>query len=577
MILNDLNGVSALKSYTSLGTLSTSGSSIVNETVYNSLISKLGSKTGTVRTLDGGTPIVFTMAGRAWQVVYRDPNNTDIITVWMCDYYTTATFASSNNDYSSSDIRTTVQNYFTTRASSYPVLNSITVSPCSMSSSYKTAQDTQYTDDYISSLGVLSTVTDKFWLPSYYETFSFWGLDDTDREMSTDYCWLRSGESGDYDVALLISSSGSVSRSSTFFSRGVRPAAHISLNSLASCVEFNVTLSTNNSSYGTTSGGGAIKYNTITTIIATPNAGYLFDYWMIGSTRVESNPYSFAVTGTITCKAYFKTGVLITANTSNSSYGSVSGGGTYESGTLVSLTANPINGSIFAYWQDSGGGTYESNPLTITASSAQTYTAYFIKYFTATITGSQTFTSDFSRDQNYTLTYYLTAPSGYYFSAISVASGETQVFETRTGLLENSGSSASIEYKINENGNMLVLQIDYISADFGIYLTFINTKPVLKNSAGTSIEGVAIQATNGGEARITGSDLSEESDTITCIAVAYAGYQFDGWTDSDGNSFGTSLSMQLTKEQAFGKLIIANFSQISSNVNTETNNTDKLT
>ncbi|MBQ7977089.1 MAG: hypothetical protein IJ301_00605, partial [Clostridia bacterium] len=72
-------------------------------------------------------------------------------------------------------------------------------------------------------------------------------------------------------------------------------------------------------------------------------------------------------------------------------------------------------------------------------------------------------------------------------------------------------------------------------------------------------------------------DLANDSDTVVCMAVAYAGYEFVNWTDSDGNVLGTSLSIRLTSEQAKGKIITANFSQISSNVNTETNNTENLT
>src|SRR6056300_137320 len=53
--------------------------------------------------------------------------------------------------------------------------------------------------------------------------------------------------------------------------------------------------------------------------------------------------------------------------------GSVSGGGTYASGTKVSLTATPTSGYSFSGW--SNGST--ANPLTVTLNSNTTITASF--------------------------------------------------------------------------------------------------------------------------------------------------------------------------------------------------------
>jgi hypothetical protein len=53
--------------------------------------------------------------------------------------------------------------------------------------------------------------------------------------------------------------------------------------------------------------------------------------------------------------------------------GSVSGGGTFASGTQVSLTATPTSGYSFSGW--SNGST--ANPLTVTLNSNTTITANF--------------------------------------------------------------------------------------------------------------------------------------------------------------------------------------------------------
>ncbi len=63
--------------------------------------------------------------------------------------------------------------------------------------------------------------------------------------------------------------------------------------------------------------------------------------------------------------------ITVYANPSNGGY--VTGGGTYNYGTTVNLTANAYSGFTFGHWQD--GNT--NNPRTITVTGYATYTAYF--------------------------------------------------------------------------------------------------------------------------------------------------------------------------------------------------------
>lgn len=63
--------------------------------------------------------------------------------------------------------------------------------------------------------------------------------------------------------------------------------------------------------------------------------------------------------------------VSVSAN--NSSYGYVTGGGTYPAGSTVTLTAYPYSGYQFTNWSD--GNT--QNPRTITVNGNVSYTAYF--------------------------------------------------------------------------------------------------------------------------------------------------------------------------------------------------------
>lgn len=67
-----------------------------------------------------------------------------------------------------------------------------------------------------------------------------------------------------------------------------------------------VTLSVNDSTRGTVTGGGTYSDGTQITVTATANSGSLFACWSIGEMVVSSNPsYTFSVSGNVTLKAHF--------------------------------------------------------------------------------------------------------------------------------------------------------------------------------------------------------------------------------------------------------------------------------
>lgn len=79
--------------------------------------------------------------------------------------------------------------------------------------------------------------------------------------------------------------------------------------------------------------------------------------WMIKVVTSSSTPVSYT----------------ITATSADASMGSVTGGGTYNAGSTVTLTAIANSGYHFTAWQD--GNT--QNPRTVTVTGNATYTAYF--------------------------------------------------------------------------------------------------------------------------------------------------------------------------------------------------------
>ncbi len=141
---------------------------------------------------------------------------------------------------------------------------------------------------------------------------------------------------------------------------------------------YTITVSVNDPAMGSATVNGnttaTVTGGTEVTLTATPNPGYHFDHWSTGSTE---NPFSFTVTSDVSIMAYFEANptpqYTITVTANDPAMGSVSGGGTYDEGSVITLTATPDSGYRFMCWNDSN--TY--NPRTVTVTADMSFTAYF--------------------------------------------------------------------------------------------------------------------------------------------------------------------------------------------------------
>ena len=137
---------------------------------------------------------------------------------------------------------------------------------------------------------------------------------------------------------------------------------------------YTITATSSNTTMGTVSGGGTYEEGKTVTLTATPKSGYRFVKWSDGST---ANPYTFKATKNVTLTATFEkippTTYTITVTSANTTMGTVSGGGTYEEGKTVTVTATPKSGYRFVKWSD---GT-TANPYTFKATKNVTLTARF--------------------------------------------------------------------------------------------------------------------------------------------------------------------------------------------------------
>ncbi len=110
------------------------------------------------------------------------------------------------------------------------------------------------------------------------------------------------------------------------------------------------------------------------TVAAIARDGYKFTCWSDGCVL---NPYTMTLTDDVSLVAYFEEhSVLkytVTAESNDSTKGTVTGGGSYLAQTTATLTAEPKEGFKFIKWQD--GST--DNPLSFVVTRDTTFTAFF--------------------------------------------------------------------------------------------------------------------------------------------------------------------------------------------------------
>jgi len=153
--------------------------------------------------------------------------------------------------------------------------------------------------------------------------------------------------------------------------------------SITSCT---VTLSSNPSAGGTTSGGGTFNPGSSVTVTATPSAGYTFANWTEGATVVSTSAsYAFTIGANRTLVANFAINTYtLTISATNGNVAKNPDQGSYNYGSAVILTATPATGYAFTGW--SGDASGPTNPITVTMTGNKNITANYTTGITPTAT-----------------------------------------------------------------------------------------------------------------------------------------------------------------------------------------------
>jgi uncharacterized repeat protein (TIGR02543 family) len=141
-----------------------------------------------------------------------------------------------------------------------------------------------------------------------------------------------------------------------------------------------VSLSSNPLAGGTTTGSGTFNSNSLVAVVATPNLGYTFTNWTESGTEVSTNAsYQFTLIGNRTLVANFAAGTsyVVSLLSNPLAGGTTTGGGTFNSGSLVTVFAIPNSGFTFTNWTENGNQVSTNSSYQFTITGDRTLTANF--------------------------------------------------------------------------------------------------------------------------------------------------------------------------------------------------------
>ena len=287
---------------------------------------------------------------------------------------------------------------------------------------------------------------------------------------------------------------------------------------------YSVTVNSNNASMGTVLGGGNYIYQTPATISAMPNYGYHFVQWNDGNT---DNPRTIIITQNEVFSAQFDYNTYtLTALSNNYLAGTVTGGGSYNYTSVVSVLAVPNEHYHFVQWSD----LLTDNPRNITMTQDTLITAQFeidqhtinVQSANATM-GSTSGGGSFSYGTSIPIS--ATANYGYHF--VSWSDGSTQ--NPRTVMVSEDAS-----YIAMFEANLYVVNSQSSDDEMGI---------------------------------VTGAGTYPYLATVTLQAIPQTGHHFTQW--SDGNTENPRI-ITLTKDTVLNAQFAINMYSVNILVNDST-------
>ena len=185
-------------------------------------------------------------------------------------------------------------------------------------------------------------------------------------------------------------------------------------------VQINVSVSPSGS--GIVSGGGIYNSGDTVNLTAAPNTGWAFSGWYENGVQVhQDKAFGFTASESRSFEARFVViqQFLITTSVSPTGRGTATGGGTFNSGNLVTLVATPSTGWGFDGWYEGSVKVSADATWSFNATENRTLQARFLQQFTVTTSisplGSGTVSGGSTVNSGATVTLHAMPNTGWKF------------------------------------------------------------------------------------------------------------------------------------------------------------------
>ena len=235
--------------------------------------------------------------------------------------------------------------------------------------------------------------------------------------------------------------------------------------------QYTISATASPSNGGTVSGAGQYYENTQCTLTATPNTGYTFTNWKKGNNVVSTNAnYTFTVTSS-TSGSYTATFTAIpqytiTASANPTAGGTVSGGGTFYSGSSCTLTATANTGYAFTNWTKNGSQVSTNPTYTFTVTAAGSYVANFDQLTAHSVSCGAVENGSISASvatayPGDVVTLTATANSGYFFSEWDVRDANNNTVSVTNNQFTMPNSDVTVSAAFVSGSTVTIAEVEH--------------------------------------------------------------------------------------------------------------------
>jgi hypothetical protein len=333
---------------------------------------------------------------------------------------------------------------------------------------------------------------------------------------------------------------------------------------------YSVNVSSNNTSMGsaTVTQAPSCANNGQTIVTATPNPSCFFINWTHNGNVVSTNAtYIFTPTDNMNLMANFADSqVTISATADPEIGGTVSGGGSYNYGTNVTLTAVANTNYTFVNWTENGEVVSTNSSISFTATTNRNLVAHFDEFVnhwepeTSGYEDNMTFTCVLQLDgvEQYTTIYEVGAFCGEECRGSQRATyfPPTQRYIIQMTIFGEANDVISFRlYDHQQQQELLLTPPASVTFTANGYGSLFN--PYVLNFTSTVL--ISAEANPADAGTITGTGDYMVGAEVILTANANPGYQFYNWT-LDGSVVSNSASYQFTVTTAAN--YVANFKYV---------------